>query len=255
MLCPVPKMEIFMTCRLAIFDLDGTVLDTLPDLAAAINHALALHGLPARPNDTIRRFISNGVKKLVERSIYVPQKAMDAVAADTSDAFLKVIDDYTVKEPELFKAVHADFASYYLGHAAVFTVPYPGIKETLDQLKSAGIRLAMVTNKRDDVAHEIMERYFPGYFEIIIGDREGHPRKPAPDSVLEILERLGVGAEEAVYIGDSNVDIETAQNAGVDSIAVTWGYRDFSFLLNTGARAFVTQPQELAKLLQSRAFS
>lgn len=235
------------TKTLAVFDLDGTILDTLPDLAAAVNHALSAHGLPSRPVDTIRSFISNGVRTLIARSMYVSQQTVD-----TATDIRKVIDDYTIADEELYNSVHAEFVRYYTSHSACLTHRYEGIPTVLERLKAAGMRLAVVTNKRDDVARTVITHYYPNIFEIVIGDREGHPRKPAPDSVLEVLARLNIPAREAVYIGDSNVDIETAANAGVDCIAVTWGYRSSDYLLEAGAKYIVTSPTDLiAALLPS----
>ncbi len=235
--------------KLAIFDLDGTLLDTLPDLAAAVNHALTLNSLPVRPINTIRKFIGNGVKTLIERSIYVPQNKMDEVEKDPSIDFVPVTNNYVVKDLSLFTKVHADFVEYYLSHATVYTKPYAGIAEVLSALKDKGTVLAVVTNKRDDLAHIIIEKYFPDTFELVIGDRAGHPKKPAPDSVLEVLEKLNFAPEDTIYIGDSNVDAETAANAGLSCIAVSWGYRSLHDLLLTSANMFAAEPHELGLLI------
>lgn len=185
-----------------IFDLDGTLLDTLADLRDSVNHALSVYGYPVRSREEIRSFIGDGVRKLMQR----------AVAEPISD---KVFT-------ELFTA----FQRYYSAHSAVKTVPFDGIAQLLDKLKAAGLRLAVVSNKTDAAVGDLTEHFFPGLFDISIGQRAKIPLKPAPDMVEIALTRLGVSRERAIYVGDSEVDSATAANAGLACIIVTWGFGD-----------------------------
>jgi phosphoglycolate phosphatase len=207
----------------AVFDLDGTILDTLGDLAAAMNHALRANGLPEQSIEHTRESIGSGIRLLVERS--VPAGC----------------------DPELADAVLGDFRSYYASHARVLTRPYPGVAEAVAALKREGVACGVVSNKIDEVVKELVEAYFPGAFAASVGERPGVPRKPAPDSTLAVLEELGVPAspERAVYIGDSEVDVATAQAAGLPCICVTWGFRSRDELLAAGATTLVDSPEEL----------
>lgn len=207
----------------AVFDLDGTILDTLGDLAAAVNHALRAHGLPEQGIDHTRASVGNGIRLLVERS--VPEGC----------------------DPELIEAVLADFRSYYAAHARDLTRPYPGVAEAVDALGRAGVACGVVSNKVDGVVKELVGAYFPGAFKTSVGERPGVPRKPAPDSTLAVLKELGVAASSgrAVYIGDSEVDVATAQAAGLPCVCVTWGFRGRDQLIAAGATTLVDSPEEL----------
>lgn len=216
-----------LPCRLAIFDLDGTLLNTLGDLAASANAALAAHHLPTHPQDSIRQFVGNGIRKLIER----------ACPADTTS--------------ELQERVYHDFCRHYAQHCADTTAPYPGIPQLLDELRRRGILTAVVSNKADFAVQQLCAQFFPGQFDAIAGEREGVRRKPAPDTVLAILAQLNVNATTAVYIGDSDVDVETARNAGTRCIAVTWGFRDRAILLNAGAQLLADSPAALLPILTS----
>ena len=229
-------MEMNTKYKLIIFDLDGTLLDTLPDLAGAVNYALRTHGRPERSIDEIRRFISNGVRKLIERSLFITETSKDT-------------NDYIVNDRELFDAVFPDFVSHYLEHAADNTVPYTGMQETVKRLKAAGFKTAVVTNKREDAAVKLMDYFYPGCFDMVLGDGPERERKPSPASVLLAMKELAVSKDETIYIGDSDVDLLTADNAEVDSILVTWGYRSREFLVNAGGRVIVDRPDELELLL------
>ncbi len=211
--------------QLAIFDLDGTILDTLEDLAASTNHALAVCGYPARTIDEVRRFVGNGVRKLVER----------AVPAGTS--------------PENMERVFAAFREHYAGHSMDATRPYPYITFLLKGLKLKGMRLAVVSNKLDGAVGPLCQHFFPGLFDVSVGERPGVRKKPAPDMVEAVLTELGISREMAVYIGDSEVDIETARSAGMDEIAVTWGFRDGALLKQQGATRLADSPGELYDIL------
>jgi len=240
-----------------IFDLDGTLLDTLDDLAASTNHALRTFGMPEHSRDDVRRFVGNGVRVLMERA--VPGGASN---------------------PQ-FEEVLAEFKSYYLQHGLEHTRPYPGIMETLAELKRRGCRIAVVSNKFFKATQELCQHFFPGLVEVAIGEREDIRRKPAPDTVLEALRLLGerdekgimpaggknetgvmqaesknetgimpTGEHDAYYIGDSDVDIETARNSGLPCISVLWGFRDRDFLMAHGASRLVSAPAELLALPQ-----
>ena len=205
-----------------IFDLDGTLLDTLQDLAAAVNFALRKNGMEEHSIDDIRRFVGNGVRKLIERAV-----------PDGS------------KNPRIDE-VFADFRSYYMQHSLDATKPYDGITEILQELKMRGCKMAVVSNKMMAATQELVAHFFPE-IEVAIGENEaeGIRKKPAPDMVFEALNRLGAEAETAVYIGDSDVDIQTAKNAGVPCISVLWGFRNREFLLEHGAQRFIEKPSEI----------
>lgn len=204
-----------------IFDLDGTLLDSLEDLKDAVNHALRLSGLPERTIDEVRGFVGNGVGKLVERS--VPGG----------------------KDNSHFPKVMADFNSYYLLHSCDKTQPYPGVTDLLGRLRSKGKRVAVVSNKFDEAVKLLIARYFNGLVEVAIGEKPGISRKPAPDTVVEALRELGADGSRAVYIGDSDVDVLTARNAGLPCISVLWGFRSREFLEKHGAQTFVSSPKEI----------
>ena len=205
-----------------IFDLDGTLLDTLQDLAVAVNFALRKNGMEEHSIDDIRRFVGNGVRKLIERAV-----------PDGS------------KNPRIDE-VFADFRSYYMQHSLDATKPYDGITEILQELKQRGCKMAVVSNKMMAATQELVAHFFPE-IEVAIGENEaeGIRKKPAPDMVFEALNRLGAEAESAVYIGDSDVDIQTAMNAGVPCISVLWGFRNREFLLEHGAQHFIEKPSEI----------
>lgn len=207
-----------------IFDLDGTLLDTLEDLKNATNFALRQCGMPERTLGEIRRFVGNGVRNLMIRA--VPQGE---------------------ENPE-FEHAFAVFKEYYGEHCNDATRAYDGIPELLRELKNGGYVMAIVSNKIDSAVQDLNHRYFP-QVDIAIGDRENLKRKPEPDSVLLALEKLGRTREEAVYIGDSDVDLATAKNAGLPCISVLWGFRDREFLVECGATIFVERPIEITDVL------
>lgn len=214
-----------MKYKLAIFDLDGTILDTLEDLADAVNYALGECGCPLRTIEEVRRFVGNGIRKLIER----------AVPAGLTE--------------EEINRVHQIFSAYYQEHCADKTRPYEGILPLLKRLQAAGCLTAVVSNKADVAVQPLCQQYYEGLFDYAIGEREGIRRKPAPDAVQEVLRRLKIDAGEAVYIGDSEVDIQTAANAGLESIIVTWGFRDRAYLESQGGRRFVDRPEEIAEII------
>ena len=206
-----------------IFDLDGTLLNTLNDLAASTNYALRWAGMPEHSVDDVRRFVGNGVKKLMERAI-----------PDGLD------------NPK-FDETYATFRKHYLEHSLDTTKPYSGIPEVLAELKRRGKKLAIVSNKFYAATQELARHFFPETIEVAIGERENIRKKPAPDTVLEAMRQLGVGKEGTVYIGDSDVDIDTARNVGVPCISLLWGFRDRDFLVEHGATHLISKPEELLK--------
>jgi phosphoglycolate phosphatase len=209
-----------------IFDLDGTLLYTLADLAAAVNYALRTHQMPERTLDEVRNFVGNGVRMLMIRAI--------------PDG---------LQNPQ-FDEVFSTFRSYYMQHSLDTTRPYDGIPQLLSQLKAAGMRTAVVSNKFYAATQELCQHFFPDTVDVAIGEHEaeGIRKKPAPDTVIEALKKLGVSANDAVYIGDSDVDIETARNAGLPCISVLWGFRDKSFLLAHGATRFAATPSDILQV-------
>lgn len=214
-----------MKKKLAIFDMDGTILDTLDDLTDSINYALSYCGFPEHTKDDVRKFVGNGILKLVKRS--VPPYAAEA---DIEKVF------------QVFK-------DYYKLHCRDKTRPYPGIVDVIETLKEKGYLIAVVSNKADFAVQELCLRYFPGLIDYAVGERDGIKKKPAPDSVLSVMEVLNVRAEESIYIGDSDVDIATAKNAGICCLTVTWGFRDCEYLKQCGADVFAHKADEILDLL------
>lgn len=187
--------------ELILFDLDGTLLDTLEDLADSVNYVMKKYGYEKHTLEEVRSFVGDGIKKLLERSL--PDGVQETIL---ENAFL-------------------DFMSYYKENCKKKTKPYDGICELIKNLKKEGWKLAVVSNKNYAAVNELVPFYFPDLFDIAVGEREGINKKPAPDTVFYALDKLGVKAENAVYIGDSDVDVKTAENAGTEGIFVTWGFR------------------------------
>ena len=208
-----------------LFDLDGTLLNTLQDLADATNAALAAYGLPVRTVDEVRRFVGNGVRLLMERA--VPGGA---------------------QHPQ-FEAILAYFKEYYAAHCRVNTAPYPGVLPMLETLQAAGVPAAVISNKFDGAVKQLAAAYFGTRVALAVGEKPGVRKKPAPDAVLHALEQLGVAPQRAVYIGDSDVDVATARNAGTDGIAVCWGFRSRQELEEAGAARIARSPEELLRML------
>ena len=207
-----------------IFDLDGTLLDTLEDLADAVNYAMRKNGFPERSLSEVRSFVGDGIRLLVKRSS--PEGIEDAA----------------------LEQAFADFRDYYSVHYMDKTKPYPGIEAMLRALKAQGKRLCVISNKVDYAVKLLMDQFFPGFFETVLGEREGIRRKPAPDSLLAVMEELGLSKEECVYIGDSDTDILTAKNAGIDPISVSWGFRTEEFLKEHGAEKIVNKVEDLLRI-------
>ena len=214
-----------MPFKLVIFDLDGTLLDTLEDLGEAVNHALRRRGLPLHGKGEYRLMVGHGIRNLVTSAL--PERYQD------NDAF---IDECL-----------ADFKQYYSSHIDVHTRPYAGMKELLGELHARGVALAVASNKFQAGTEALIAEFFPGIpFVSILGNREGYPLKPDPEIVREVLVKARYRPEEAVMVGDSATDMATARNGGIRGIAVSWGFRDMS-----GGEGYLLarSPEELRTLL------
>ena len=209
--------------KAVIFDLDGTLLNTLDDLADSTNYALSKFGYPTRTIEEVRQFVGNGVAKLIERAI--------------PDG----------KNNPNFEKCLAIFKENYAQNMYNKTAPYNGIIEMLSNLKSKGIKIAVVSNKFDLAVKELCKKYFEGFIDFAAGENEaqGIKKKPAPDTVLSVLNEFNFAPEDAVYVGDSDVDIMTAKNSKMPCISVTWGFRDKKFLLENGATILINAPSEI----------
>ena len=217
-----------MKIKAVIWDLDGTLLNTLDDLAASTNAALLKNDLPQRTTDEVRRFVGNGVRRLIEQA--VPEQGE--------------------KHPK-FQQVLDDFVAHYGVHSRDNTRPYDGIMEALEQLTEMGAMHAIVSNKIDFAVKALSQDYFPGRMKSAVGDDPSRRKKPAPDSVLEAMRQMNVTAEECVYVGDSDVDVITARNAGIPCVAVTWGFRDEQCLKDAGAEYIAHTAEELVSAIAS----
>lgn len=209
-----------------IFDLDGTLLNTLEDLTDSVNAALSAYGHPQKTIGQIQTYVGNGIRTLIKRSV--------AGGEFDSD----------------FENIFQTFKEYYKVHCQDKTKPYDGIRDLLQTLKAKGMKMAIVSNKADFAVKELNQYYFKEFDMAAIGEREGIARKPAPDSVLMALQELGVPAEKAVYIGDSEVDLETAANAKIPCISVLWGFREKRILEEHGAEYFAETADEIYSLLE-----
>lgn len=207
-----------------IFDLDGTLLNTLNDLAASCNFALRSYGLPEHSVDDIRRFVGNGVRLLMTRAI------------PGGESF------------EHFEECFACFRQHYLQHNLDTTAPYPGIMELITQLNANGKKIAVVSNKFYQATQDLVRHFFGEQIKVAIGERPDIHKKPAPDTVIEALRQLNMPSSTAVYIGDSDVDIDTARNCGMPCISVLWGFRDRDFLIEHGATTLVKSPEEISAI-------
>lgn len=214
-----------MSYKLAIFDMDGTILNTLDDLADALNYALKKNDYPERTLNEVRQFVGNGIRKLIERGV--------PISTDISH-----ID-----------RVHEDFTEFYKVHCTDKTKAYDGVHELLIELRKNGVKTAVVSNKADYAVQELCRRYFDGLFDAAAGEQPSIRKKPFPDSVITVMQKLGVNCADTVYIGDSDVDIETARNAGTDCISVDWGFRDDDVLRKNGAAVIVSDAAAVAKLI------
>ena len=214
-----------MKYKLAIFDLDGTILETLEDLYNSVNYALSQNNLPVRTLKEVRAFVGNGIRNLMIRS-----------CPDNSPT-------------EVVDMVHKTFVEHYSAHKADNTAPYEGIVDLLKTLKKEGYLLAVASNKDDTAVKPLCVKFFEGLFDLTLGNRPDIARKPAPDCVWKIIKDLGASLDDTVYIGDSEVDIETAKRAEVPCITVTWGFRDEPDLKKAGATIIAHDVNELKNLL------
>ena len=205
----------------AIFDLDGTLLDTLEDLYRAVNRALSAHALPARSREEVCSFVGDGVEMLIRR----------AVPTHTDEA--------------LTLRVLADFKEVYAAICEDHTAPYPGILDTLAALRARGVRTAVVSNKFDAATKRLCARYFGDLVEVAVGERADMRKKPAPDTLLEALRLLDMPLCSAIYVGDSDVDVATARGVGIPCVSVTWGLRTEDFLRQNGATSLAHTPSDL----------
>ena len=208
-------------CNTVLFDLDGTLLNTLGDLHASVNHALVACGYPPRSLDEVRRFVGNGVRRLMERA--VPRGIGG----------------------EAFETVFQAFRTHYMAHCFDTTAPYAGIVGALAELHRRGYRLGIVSNKLQPAVSELHRRFFADTVAVAIGDRPGMRRKPAPDTLFEAMRRLDARPDGTVYVGDSDVDIATARAAGVACLSVLWGFRSRDELVRAGAHRLLASPEDL----------
>jgi len=214
--------------KAVLFDLDGTLLDTLDDLADAVNHTMETYGFPRRTRDEVRAFVGNGVERLIELALGIPD-------AQNHPQFAEIV---------------ADYRAYYAANSEHKTAPYDGVIRLIRRLLTGGIAVAVVSNKPHNATVTLCAKYFPEV-AVVCGEREseGIRRKPWPDTVFKAAEELGRTPEECVYVGDSEVDILTAKNAGMDCISVLWGFRDEVELREAGGTTFVRTADELYKEL------
>ena len=212
-----------MNWKAVLFDMDGTVLDTLNDLTDAVNRSLAEFSLPTVDACVVRRNLGSGAAFLIAH----------CVPSDCS--------------AELCERVLAFYKPWYDAHCRIHTRPYDGIPELMTTLKAKGIRLAIISNKPDSAVQELAAAFFPGMLDVVVGESPGIRRKPYPDTVLEAAARMGLSVRDSIYVGDSEVDIQTARSAGMPCISVSWGFRDEEQLLSSGASCLVHTPQELSE--------
>lgn len=211
--------------RAVIFDLDGTLLNSLGDLAAAANAAMRSHGFPEHSLENVRRFVGDGVPMLIHRAVPVGTSAEEEASC------------------------LAEFRSYYSEHMMDQTVPYPGILELLKQLKGQGFLLAVVSNKFEKAVQALCRQLLWDCLDASVGDREGFRKKPAPDNLIRCMDLLQVKPEEVIYVGDSPTDVETAKNTGVDFIGVLWGFRDEWEMREATAAPMAKTAEELKALI------
>ena len=212
--------------KAVVFDLDGTLLDTLDDLCGAVNAALEKYSFPMRTKEEVRSFIGNGIRLLVGRAM-----------GDCSHPQLDVVLD--------------EFKRYYAEHCKDETRPYEGIMPLLERLKAAGVLIGVLSNKADFATKTLVKEYFGAVIDEAAGENEaaGIQKKPAPDALYAMMTKLGVTREETLYVGDSEVDIQTAKNAGVDCVCVLWGFKDEAFLRANGGKNFIREPYQLLPFL------
>lgn len=215
-----------MSKKAAVFDMDGTILNTLEDLKDTLNYALQQAGYEPHTLEEVRSYVGNGIRRMIECAV------PEGTGAEECDRIQEI------------------FMPYYQLHCADKTCAYPGVRELLKRFRAEGVLTAVVSNKADGAVQDLVEVYFKGLFDIAVGEHAGIRKKPAPDMVEKALEVLGVKKEEAVYIGDSEVDMATAENAGLDRIIVAWGFRDKEFLKEKGAERIAENAQDVYSYFQ-----
>ena len=224
------RKDVYMI-KLCVFDLDGTLLDTVPDLTAAMNHAMELTGHGRITTEQTRAYIGNGIKMYAKRAI------SGSYETDTPDEEADIAVKY--------------FKEYYREHLICGTTPYPGMTNLLTRLKGDGYRLAVLSNKYDAAAKHIINHFFPDTFDCIYGESEICRRKPDPSGFMLICGDTGCAPEEAVMVGDAPTDINVAVNAGAVSLSVLWGYRSRALLEEDGARLFASVAEEVYNIIKS----
>ncbi len=215
-----------MSKKAAVFDMDGTILNTLEDLKDTLNYALQQAGYEPHTLEEVRSYVGNGIRRMIECAV------PEGTGAEECDRIQEI------------------FMPYYQLHCADKTCAYPGVRELLKRFRAEGVLTAVVSNKADGAVQDLVEVYFKGLFDIAVGEHAGIRKKPAPDMVEKALDVLGVKKEEAVYIGDSEVDMATAENAGLDRIIVAWGFRDKEFLKEKGAERIAENAQDVYSYFQ-----
>lgn len=213
--------------KAVIFDLDGTLVNSLSDLAVACNCALGQHGFNIYPLEDYKYLIGDGMVKLIERAI--PDDSLT---------------------PEIFKSVFNAFITYYRGHCIVHTNTYDGIIEAVNTLKEMGLKLAVVSNKADDMTNIIVKEFFGDIFDKVTGKREGYPTKPDPTLTLKIIDEMGVKPQECIFVGDSGMDCANAVNSGCYPLGVLWGFRKKEELVENGAKTIISYPDEIVPFVK-----
>ncbi len=208
-----------------IFDLDGTLLNSLEDIRDSVNEILDRYHYPQRSLEQIRSFVGNGAINLIRRAL--PEG---------------------ISEQEVEKCLQ-EYSNYYYEHSRHKTCPYHGIVSLLEQLKEKGFKLGVVSNKDEATVKDLCESYFPSLLSVVVGDSQGYQKKPAPDNIMRAISQLQTEKEATLYVGDSEVDIETARNCALDSVLVSWGFREREVLLQKGAKVIIDCPDELAGYL------
>lgn len=212
--------------KTVIFDLDGTILDTIEDIAGAVNYILEKYEMPLRTVKEVRMFVGNGLLNLLKRC--VPKGTAD----------------------ETIKEMFPDFVAFYKSHDDIRTKPYDGIPEAIKELKEKGYKLAVASNKRQEAVEDLCHKFYEGLFDDMAGDKEGFNIKPAPDMIERIMNNLGTVKSDVIYVGDSEVDILTSSNADIKGIFVSWGFRDKELLKEKGAEIIVDSPDELIEMIE-----
>ncbi|MBR3889243.1 HAD-IA family hydrolase [bacterium] len=214
-----------MVIKAVIFDMDGTILNTLDDVVDAVNHSLSKFGFKEYSKEDIKNAVGNGVRILMKR--LVPEDVSEQVFENFLEYFIK----------------------YYSENMNNKTAPYDDIISMLEKLRADGYKIGVLSNKFDSAVKELSNKYFPNLVDVAVGQKDDVNEKPAPDGVFEVAKLLGVAVEECVYVGDSEVDIQTAQNAGIDCISVTWGFKTVDFLYKNGATRLAYIPEDICELL------